>query len=465
MIRRATALVAGLGAAATAALAAAQEPGVPARFERDVSLVASENPSSFVDVVDAFDGDDPFDLHVRFGFEREIGTGTLERETGGPGVWAPVAEHRRLASTLWLGADLGVFRDLALRVAVPVVLSDVRRLQRPDGVSRDVVDARLEDPDPTVTGPDGQPGAGPLLSVPFTSDERSGVPHLALGVAWGVLNQYRDLDVPTLVLQLEGRFAVSDPMRPCAADPPPGAPAGTPAPCASDGPGIGDGNHGLRADARIAWRTRWAEAYGGLAFDASWPARSRDLYAAGGHAGYADTLPPRVAELTAGVAIVPWEDPGRFQRVSIDARFRADWVSRGLVFSPLFDALGTSAHGALATPRAPCAGCAADVPFTGLTAAEAHGRLSAGLAFELRAARYVRFSAGASVRWASPHALTGVAPCNDAVSPGPSDPRAAGCEAGIADPRHRPTIDLPGQRFRLVGDLLWTLSASAVAQF
>ena len=54
-----------------------------------------------------------------------------------------------------------------------------------------------------------------LFSLPFESPQRSGVEYLGVGLDVGLLNQYRDAADPTLVLGVEGRFSVSEPMHAC----------------------------------------------------------------------------------------------------------------------------------------------------------------------------------------------------------------------------------------------------------
>ena len=51
--------------------------------------------------------------------------------------------------------------------------------------------------------------------MPFRSPNRSGVEYLGFGLDWGILNQYRDPVVPTLLIGAEARLAVSEPMLSC----------------------------------------------------------------------------------------------------------------------------------------------------------------------------------------------------------------------------------------------------------
>jgi hypothetical protein len=106
------------------------------------------------------------------------------------------------------------------------------------------------------------------------------------------------------------------------------------------------------------------------------------------------------------------------------------------------------------------------VPFTGLADVQAHGRIGGRVAFELQAARFVRFGFGGALHYATPHQITGTERCNENASPrDASDPRIAGCAQGIVDPHHRVILDTPGQRFSLGGQLRVDLFATMRAQF
>jgi len=451
------------GALGVPAPTAAQVAPVDAPFERDVDLPLAEEVAHFLDVADAFDEGDDLDVDVGIVFVRRLARGRVERELGRAGRWGRVATRQRRTSTLRLEVDVGLLPDLSLRFGLPIVLSDVRELDGPGGVSPEALSARLSAP----TAPDGAPV--PLLSVPFRSAERSGVPSLELGLAWGPLNQARDRDLPTLVFLLTGRFAVSEPMGACEAvetiDPSRGRVVENDCREGRE-PGIGDGTHGLVAEVRTGWQSGQVEPFLGLRFDARWPVRSRARFQpAGDGAGYAETRPPWEVGMVAGGALVPWRDPERFQRFEVDLRGSAAVRTAGRSFTPLFDALGTSEHPGLAGGRPACAGCPEATPVEGLTDTSTHLRLGGGLHLRLQAARYVRFSVGVDGAWASTHRLTGTPACRSRGGADPGDPRGAGCPEGISNPHHRSVIDLPGSRFRLVNDLVFDLRARATARF
>jgi hypothetical protein len=465
-----------------AALAAFGGP-LGAQADDDALRLMAET-TSFTDVADAFDDDDPFDLNLHLEFVRSQTDARIQREVATPGAlpgrpnYVDIADARHLVNTLVLGADVGLWHDLALYARLPLVLSDERSLRGLVNTPADVL-------------------ASLPFSVPFTSPTRSGLDSLHLGAAWAITNQFRSPSSPTWVLMLEGRFALGPALRPCSSgtltsplDP---TNSGT---CRSSygmdgaprydsgGPGVSRGTNGLRIETRASRRFRYVEPYAGLAFQIEWPAASERLFVPSGNiAGVVNTIPPILGTATAGVAIVPWEHRGRYQRFVIDARAIFTYVSEGRNWSPLFDALGTSSSRGLTDPRCEidpgAAGCSPANPqwaalrkgyFYGLTDEQAHARLGGRVAVEMQAARYVRFSVAAGLFYTTAHLLTFADACNPNIDPQPGadgspDPRQGDCRSGIINPNYRDEIDLPGRRFRLESALTFDLSASITAQF
>ena len=153
------ALVATFGVSWTS-VAAADEP-VAASEPRLMSETAE-----ITSVVDAFDRDDPFDLHITAGFQQMWKHADIHRETQlsqfglSTGGFVPTTENVGLysqsQSILNLGLDIGLFRDFAIVARLPVILSDSREITDLSGSSNNP--QRLQDP-----------SGGQLFSVPFKS--------------------------------------------------------------------------------------------------------------------------------------------------------------------------------------------------------------------------------------------------------------------------------------------------------
>jgi hypothetical protein len=377
-------------------------------------------------------------VSVGLSFLRSQDRSTIARERshmndGIAGRSTPVAVSRQVTTALGLELGVGLWRDLMLYTRVPLVLSDTRSLTPPNGVPlAEVNDALLSGGQPT----------SPLISPDFKSATRSGVPALEFGIAWGIVNQYRTPYLPTWVLLFETRFGVGKLLRACQD----GARCQT---------GVNRGTALVALESRWSYRTRWIEPYLGLRLTAEFVTGASDAFTPNGdQPGYVDATPPSVRELTVGSALVLLEDRGRFQRLSIDLRARAAYVSAGRDYSALYDALGSSANPALVEPYTNAGG---QVMFNGLTHVASHARLGAELAVVTQAARYVRFRLGVAFSHTTPHLLTDTAAC---LAGGDG-----ACINGRVNTLYRPVIDLPGQRFLLTGNLAYDLFATATGEF
>src|SRR5262245_31080037 len=123
-------------------------------------------------VIDAFDKDDPFDANLLLTLRQAWKSANIRRESAlsqnGLSTGGFLAQNENVASysqsttILEVGGDIGIYRDLALSLRLPVILSDSRELGDLDGSSQNP--QRLQDPN-----------GEQLFSVPFKSPDRSGV--------------------------------------------------------------------------------------------------------------------------------------------------------------------------------------------------------------------------------------------------------------------------------------------------
>src|SRR5687767_7209392 len=96
-------------------------------------------PAEVTQVVDAFDDDDRFDLHLSLGYQHSWKAGKSRRETsinqnglttgGYTADSLNVAEYKETTSRLNTRADIGLYRDIALIIRVPIILANDRELE------------------------------------------------------------------------------------------------------------------------------------------------------------------------------------------------------------------------------------------------------------------------------------------------------------------------------------------------
>src|SRR6476620_8438736 len=114
----------------------------PARADEPMKVgeprVMSE-PGEVTDVVDAFDGDDVFDLHLTLGYQYSTRSANIRRESAintaaNPGLSSGdytssnmnVAKYNETTSRLNIRADFGLYHDIAFYMRMPIILSNDR---------------------------------------------------------------------------------------------------------------------------------------------------------------------------------------------------------------------------------------------------------------------------------------------------------------------------------------------------
>jgi hypothetical protein len=440
-------------------------------------------------VVDAFDNDndDPFDLNLTLGFEQRWKHANIRRESdlAQPGLstggFTPatenVASFSESTSILNIGADVGIYRDLALILRLPLILNDSSELGDLNGSSSNP--SRTQDSN-------GQQ----LFSVPFKGPSRSGVDWFSAGLDYAILNQQRDWTKPTWVIGLEGRFGIGTPLHACNANPAAGtAQCPDPAnPSQSRDPGISRGMTTIAAHTVFSRRFGYVEPYSGLWFLADFPHDSTDYGATDNLKGSLVNHPPLVGTFSLGTEIIPYERRDAYQRLLFDVRASGAYHSEGREYSELFDALGSSTASSLRSPNpggyiAPPSGNLSSVAdpnaqkvyFTGITDQQAYGSLGLQASATYQVGEYVKFNAGGGLMWNQNHLISAADSCNPDFK---GDPGASGpCHgvvnngvgpqpvSGIPNPNYRAQIDSPGRRFSVDDTTVISLWVAGVVMF
>jgi hypothetical protein len=466
-------------------------------------------PSEVVQVVDAFDDDDLFDLHLSLGYQSTWKSAKILRESaltdsgfsdgGYSRANLNVAEYSQRISRLNTRADIGLYKDVALIVRMPIVLSDDRELKGLSGSDGNQAFALA-----------GAPGEQ-LFQLPFKSPTRSGIEYLAVGIDATPMNQARDSTKPTWLIGIEGRFDVSEPMHACSKGrgalnrnsmldpatsseiecahysdinrngvsgeyPDAGVEGGSLEGSFNGGrkPGISRGTTGLELHTIVSRRVKYIEPYGGFRALIEFQNDSSD-YGATDLQGSLVNHPPLRGTMIFGMNVIPWEMPETFQRLGFDFRFTGTYVSEGRDYSELFDALGTSDAATLRMPnfaeyqddstmpgRSIVNPNSQKVYFTGLTDVQQHGVYTLSTSVNWQVGEFVKFNVGAAYTLTQAHFITFDQACNPDFK---QDLRKAGpCKAtksdgtvstevpsGIPNPNYRKSINDPGHRFKVSG--------------
>lgn len=506
----------GLRVVVPAALAGAGVLVAPALARADEPRNASEprvmqEPGEVTNVIDAFDDGDPFDINIGLGFDYASKSARVMRETAiaAPGLTTGgytshllnVANYAETTARLSPRIDVGLYKDIALHVTLPIILSNARKLTAIDGA-------------PNKAALAGAPGET-LFRVPFDGPTRSGLEHIAVGLDFDILNQARDRTKPTWLFGFEGRFSVGTPMHACN----PKASGGQvqcadPSDINRDGKasggfegvdpkertaGVTRGTIGLELHTLMSRRWKYLEPYGGFSALFEFQQSSSDY----GVTDLTQTLvnhPPLRGTMVLGLMIIPWENREKFGRLTFDLRLAGTYTSEGRDYSELFDALGSSSAGSLRQPQWAAykgndafseAACTDNNPMTaclprsvvdqgsqktyttGLTDVTAHGsyRISGSATWQV--AEYVKFQFGLGFRHDQGHVITADAPCNPAEKgdlkvSGPCHSGQEGssiASTGLPNPNYRPTINAVGRRFWVDSSNTFDVFASGVVMF
>ncbi len=473
----AAAIALAISCALVTSAASADEP-TPAKETR-LLRETGENTT----VIDAFDKDDPFDANLLLSLRQSWKSANIRREStlNQPGLASGaytaqnenVASYKQSLTVLEVGGDIGIFRDLALSLRLPVILNDSRELSDLDGSSRNP--QRLQDPN-----------GEQLFSVPFKSPSRSGVDWFSAALNYALYNQQRDETKPTWVIGVEGRFAIGSRLHACnerAANkcPDPANPSGP-----GRDPGISRGMHTIIARTVFSRRIGYIEPYTGFQALVDLPQSNSDFGATSDLRGSLLNRPPIIGTFTVGMEIFPWENREELKRVALDFKVRGSYHSPGRDYSELFDALGSSQAKTLrnANPGAYKAGAdgftsvadpaAAKVFFNGITDQQAFGSFGASGGVTWQASEHTKSSAGLGLTWVQSHLITAADACNpdfksNAGASGPCRSGAAsqggGSTTGIPNPNHRQVIDLPGRRFSVDDTTIVDLWLSGAVMF
>lgn len=515
--------VAGIGAIVTGAPSAlAEEP-------RKVTEPSVMNESAEItSVVDAFDGEDPFDLHITLGFQQSWKTSRVRRESNANQVGLSdggfirpalnVAEYKERTSRLIPRVDIGLFHDIGLYFRLPVILAHDRELNSLKG-SEDQQSFVLQ----------GAPGEQ-LFTLPHKSPTRSGIEYLALGLDFGLMNQTRNPAKPTWIFGFEGRFNVSTPMRACNDNPTnlnqtidangtlQQRKCADPSDINRNGrsgeaqfvdtninqnlegnfsggrsAGVSRGTTALEIHTYLSKRIKYIEPYGGFYAMVEFQTDASD-YGQTDLEGSLVNRPPVRGGFVIGTEISPYEVREKYQKLSFDIRLTGTYVSEGRDYSELFDALGSSDAPTIRSPNFAGFQGNADatsegafpsvvnpqsqkVYFTGLTDVQQHGMYTLKTGVTFQAGEYVKFAAGTAYTATQGHYITFDQPCNpdfnqsDRGRAGPcqssSTTGATGTQrvTGIPNPNYRPVINTPGRRFRVDDINAWDVFINATVMF
>lgn len=440
-------------------------------------LLGTSGPAAaneFTDVIDAFDTEigDPWDVNLRVGYERFSKSGLIRRETYDPNqgelhswdyfAYRDMFEFTQVTHILNLDLDIGIYKDIAIRVRFPLILNDQRELKAHDNMQwSDINGDGVENADDS------------LFPLPFKSPERSGLDYFAVGLWWGILAQERDDTKPDWTIYAEGRFAVGDVLQ---------------ASCRSAGDtscddrqdqgedwyktkgGISRGVNEIAFGTRLSRRYGLFDPYFGFEALLGFPQEGTAYKITNNAAGQINDMPPIVGTLSFGLELVPWEVVEDYRKLSICLGGVGKYHSEGREHTPLFDALGMSPYfntqdyvdfngdGEYEGDGSEEDLATREGVWTGMTDVENYATFYGTIFAMIQPAKYVKFKLGFNVGHETEHFITKTDQC-------PADKMLSDGTCQMYNWGHRPAIDTPGYRFRIEETLIWSFFVDAIAMF
>jgi hypothetical protein len=423
------------------------------------------NPASLVPSAGVEDRHVLFDLEYRY----ELDSSTVAREGVGVGSGAsdPIRrtndlKFNQFRHVLTPRADIGVFRDTWLSIALPITITQSRELKLADGITRDV-STTLRDGLLPPGGFDARdPNTAPAGDMVFRGVSRAGLDQVHLGLGVAPMNQDRDDTKPTWKMRAELLLAVGSTMKFNALDP-------------GSETGVGRGVHEVRVSTSFDKRYRWSEAWFELFWQRPIATTSGSLFANPGY-GASNTALSQLAGLSAGLELYAVNDKVTGNKISFDiggkttAHFEGrEYTEMWEVFAFAGDSRGT---GPLILDRDPLNDGTQAMNHPGITNVENYLETTGRFALRAALGNNVRFGAVLDLTWKTDHAIsfadagvdlptcgTASGACenddNDLVDPGSQE----------VNPLHSQIIDLVGHRYLSQDNFSFSIGVQGLVMF
>ncbi|MDX2089503.1 MAG: hypothetical protein SFX73_16740 [Kofleriaceae bacterium] len=423
------------------------------------------NPASLVPSAGVPDRHVLFDLEYRY----ELDSATVAREDVGVGAdpLGPIARTNDLAfnqfrHVLTPRADIGVFRDTWVSLALPITIKQARELTLADGIMRDQ-STTLRDGLLPMGGFDARdPNTPPAGDMVFRGVSRAGLDQLHLGFGVAPMNQERDDTKPTWKIRAELLLAIGKTMKFDALDP-------------SSETGVSRGVHEVRVGTSFDKRYRWTEAWFELFWQRPIAIKSDSLFSNPGY-GATNTLPSQLAGISAGLELYAVNDKVTGNKISFEVGGRTlahfegrEYTEMWEVFAHAGDSRGT---GPLILDRDPLDNGLQAMNHPGITNVENYLETTGRFALRAALGNNVRFGAIVDLTWKTDHAIsfadagvdlptcgTASGACetddNDLVDPGSQE----------VNPLHAETIDLVGHRYLSQDNFAFSIGVQGLVMF
>ena len=442
--------------------------------------------AEITDVASSFDDDNPFDFRFRLSYQHDEKRAAIKREGQGPGqddiVLYKDLLYARTRDSLGLRAEVGLFKDLAIHIELPVIFKDQADYRYDQSLGSGCVypgqagTVSCVNADNSTTVRDGlvprngwdagaaKPGAPAGLpdgsAVAFRGLARGGsgltaFDTLNLGLTWAPLSQRRDDTKPTWVVAFEsqisfGQVAKYDRNEPADAQ-----------------RGVSEGLHRLLFRTAISKRFRYVDPFMGFWYMLPL-ARGDSLYIDYGPS-QKNRDPQQMAGTVFGLEGIPWERADKQYKVAISLRGHIEGRFTGRGYSEAWELLASSpalACDATWNPACNLNNKYKGQPFTGLTTIENHAILGIDFGIYAQLSKWARVSVGLDYTHDQGHVITADDVGRSYKDAGCTEPGSGRVEKPCEyNPAHRQIVNQVGRRYRVDAVDLFRFNLAAQMMF
>lgn len=430
-----------------------------------VTGTSHANPASLVPSAGVPDRHVLFDLEYRY----ELDSSTVAREGVGPGTdpLSPIRRTDDLAfnqfrHVLTPRAEIGVFRDTWLSIALPIIIKQDRELKLADGITRDQSTTLRDGLLPTGGFDARDPNTPPAGDMVFRGVGRSGLDQIHLGLGVAPMNQERDDTKPTWKIRADLLLAIGSTMKFDALNP-------------GSETGVGRGVHEVRVSTSFDKRYRWTEAWFELFWQRPIATKSGSLFENPGY-GASNTMLSQIAGVSAGLELYAVNDKATGNKISFDVGGRStahfegrEYTEMWEVFAHAGDSRGT---GPLVLDRDPLADGLQAMNHPGVTNVENYLETTGRFALRAALGNNVRFGAVVDLTWKTDHAISFADAGVDLPTCGTASGACENDDNNLVDPGsqevnplHAETIDLVGHRYLSQNNFSFSIGVQGLVMF
>jgi len=451
------------------------------------ALVSQARAAEWTEVIDAADGDDPFDFTAEVFYRRHLRRAKLTREyncdqltreldrqtcpaagEGGAIVNVKELRYQRWTHEMVPRLHLGLWKDLELMIEAPIVIQDEQEVRYAGNGGDTTGNSIIITPENSSIVPDvGQR----LFNLPGDLPVRAGFGDMLFKLRFAPISNERDESRGEWVLELGYR-----------------APTGTPMKYGNAG--VGRGLHELEVGTAFSRRYRYIEPFS--RFQMTYPFQAATKSNFQSYWGSQEYVTPGLrARFDFGAEVIPYYNPKTGAKFFITLGLGAGYQAEGRDYSELFDALAGGAPlcdpNNMANNRDGKANCAEYNPefrrpeyssivdrapstFDGITTVEQFLTMRGHIGFGFYASRNIMLGATAALAHETEHNLTNAEIGKDRYfstqdQVGVLTPTSSLEELSEHNPTFVPALDTVGRRIRIEETTVFSAAVQLAVMF